>query len=60
MAYVCEFNFSVTDINVSAGCLIKTLKPNAVLSVLPSSKTNRQNINQNIDLLESITLFLNL
>ena len=31
--YVCEFHFNITDINVSAGRHIKTLKPNVVPSV---------------------------
>ena len=31
--YVCEFHFDITDINVSAGRHIKTLKPNVVPSV---------------------------
>ena len=31
--YVCEFHFNITDINVSAGRHIKSLKPNVVPSV---------------------------
>ena len=31
--YVCEFHFDITDINVSAGRHIKTLKPNVVPSL---------------------------
>ena len=36
--YVCEFHFNITDINVSAGRHIKTLKPNVVPSVVKSSE----------------------
>ena len=57
---VCEFYFNISDINVSIGSHIKTLNPNVVPSVFPSSKINHQKINQNGDLLENVTLLLNL
>ena len=57
---VCEFYFNISDINVSVGRHIKTLKSNVVPSVFPSSKINHQKINQNGDLLENVTLLLNL
>ena len=43
--YVCEFHFSITDINVSAGRHIKTLKPNVVPSVFTFIK-NKSSDNQ--------------
>ena len=43
--YVCEFHFNITDINVSAGRHIKTLKPNVVPSVFTFIK-NKSSENQ--------------
>ena len=38
--YVCEFHFDITDINVSAGRHIKTLKPDVIPSLLTFIKKN--------------------
>ena len=49
--YVCEFHINITDVNISAGRRIKTLKPNGVpllFTYLPYV------------LLENVTLLLNL
>ena len=49
--YACKFHFNITDINVSARCHIKTLKPN----VVPSVRTFIKNKSP-----ENVTLKLNL
>ena len=43
--YVCEFHFNITDINVSVGRHIKTLKPDVVPSVFTFIK-NKSSENQ--------------
>ena len=45
ITHVCKFHFNITDINVSAGRHIKTLKPNVVPSVFTFIK-NKSSENQ--------------